>query len=139
MPQHCRRTLRETAATLLTGLTTTGSRVHQSRIPPRLSSDLPCILIHTESEHISPATIGNPQDRALEVVVEGYAMVNANLDDTLDQIAYEVEVAMSNDARFRLRRINVDFDESLEKPAGVIRLTFEILFFTTAGDPGTFA
>lgn len=138
MPQHCRRTLRELAASLVSGLTTTGARVHQSRVYPRTAADLPCLLVHTDDEEIGDTSAG-PHDRRLTVVIDGYAQATANLDDTLDQIAYEVEIAMATDSRFRLRRINVDFDESLEKPAGVIRLGYEILYFTNAGDPGTFA
>lgn len=135
---HCRRTLRELAGSLCAGLATTGDRVHQSRLPPRTAAGLPCLLIYADNERIGDTSAG-PHDRALEVVIDGYAMAAANLDDTLDQIALEVETAMAADPRFRLRSLAVDFDEALEKPVGVIRLTYEILYFTQAGDPGSFA
>ena len=71
------------------------------------------------------------------LAVAGLAKPPANVDDTLDTIAAEVETALGADLKYELTGIAVDFDESLEKPAGRIVLTFSIRYFTTAGAPGT--
>jgi hypothetical protein len=47
---HVRQQVREALAIQLTGLTTTGAKVFQSRVYPLESSDLPCLLIATEEE-----------------------------------------------------------------------------------------
>jgi len=133
---HARQTIREAAATLLTGLTSTGSRVFQSRMVPQ-STALPCLLVTTNDEEITPGTIGTLLDRQLDLVITGVAKASG-ADDNLDTIAAEVETAMSTFTyRNQLARIEVDFDEALEKPAGRIVLTFRVNYLTAAGSPGT--
>jgi hypothetical protein len=134
MTTHARQQIREATATALTGLTTTGSRVFQSRMVPQES--LPCLLVTTNSEEINPQTIGNRQERMLELVVHGYAKQTATVDDVLDQIALEVETAMAVRQWAVLQRIDVDFDEHLEKPVGSISLTYQYQYFTNADAPG---
>ena len=132
---HSRQTIREAAATKVTGLTTTGTRVFQSRMVPQDS--LPALLVTTNDEEITPGTIGTLQERQLELVITGVAKASA-ADDTLDTIALEVETAMATFTyRNELTRIEVDFDEALEKPAGRIALTYRVTYFTNAGSPGT--
>ncbi len=132
---HARQAIREAAATLLTGLTTTGARVFQSRMAPQES--LPCLLVMTDGEEITWGAFEKQLDRRLTLTVVGLAKATANVDDTLDTIAAEVETALGADLKYELTGIAVDFDESLEKPAGRIVLTFSIRYFTTAGAPGT--
>ena len=133
---HARQTIREAAGTLLGNLTTTSTRVFQSRMVPQTS--LPCLLITTNDEEIVPGTIGNLLERNMELIVSGCAKATSNVDDTLDTIAAEVETAMAGFSyRNQLTRLEVDFDESLERPVGRIALTFSITYLTAAGAPGT--
>lgn len=133
---HARQTIREAAATLLTGLTTTGSRVFQSRAVPQES--LPFLLITTNDEEIVPGTIGNLIERQMELVVTGYAKQTSTVDDVLDTIAAEVETAMAGFTyRNALKSLAVDFEETLEKPVGLIRLAFVCTYLTATGTPGT--
>ena len=99
MANHLRRQIRERAATTLTGLTTTGSNVFQSRVYPMESAGLPGLCIYTTDEAIEMQSMGGTRNvsRDLTLIVEGYATDSANVDDTLDQIGKEVEVAMSGD------------------------------------------
>ena len=133
---HARQTIREAAATLLTGLTTTGSRVFQSRAVPQES--LPFLLITTNDEEIVPGTIGNLIERQMELVVTGYAKQTSTVDEVLDTIAAEVETAMAGFTyRNALKSRAVDFEETLEKPVGLIRLAFVCTYLTATGTPGT--
>jgi len=132
---HARQAIREAAATLLGGLATTGARVFQSRMPPQES--LPCLLVMTDGEEITWGAFEKQLDRRLTLTIVGLAKATANVDDTLDTIAAEVETALGSDLKYELTGIAVDFDETLEKPAGRIVLTFGIRYFTTAGAPGT--
>lgn len=132
---HARQTIREAAATLLTGLTSTGSRVFQSRMVPQTT--LPCLLVTTNDEEIVPGTIGNIIERQLELIITGVAKASS-ADDALDTVAAEVETAMAGFTyRNELTRIEVDFDEALEKSAGRIMLTYRITYLTATGTPGT--
>lgn len=133
---HVRQQIREACAALVTGLATTGNRVFQSRMLPQDS--LPCLLVSTNDESVEGGDIGNLNERRLQLVIRGFAKGNANLDDTLDTIAAEVETAMAPKG-YALRSVEVDFDDSLEKPVGSIALKFEVLYFTRAGSPGVSA
>ena len=133
---HARQTIREAAATRLTGLTSTGTKVFQSRMVPQES--LPCLLVTTNDEEVVPGTIGNIIERRLDLHVTGYAKQSATVDDALDTIAAEVETAMATFSyRNELQGIAVDFDEHLEKPVGMIRLSFLVTYLTATGTPGT--
>ena len=59
---HARQTIREAAATKVTGLTSTSTRVFQSRMVPQ--ETLPCLLVATNDEEINPGTIGKPNHGA---------------------------------------------------------------------------
>lgn len=135
---HLRTQIRESVATLVTGLTTTASRVYQSRMRPVKADQMPCLLVTTNDESIEATTLhAGPQDRTLDLVIRGFAM-GGDLDNTLDQIALEVETALGSTAH-TLKRIEIDFDDELEKPVGSISLTYEVLYFTQAGNPGVSA
>ena len=45
MTTHLRTSLRDAMATAVTGLTSTGSRVHKSRLYPVAADALPCLLV----------------------------------------------------------------------------------------------
>ncbi len=142
---HVRRQIREAAAAALTGLATTGSRVFQSRIHTLRDPDLPCLLISTDDEQIDAenAVMGGELTRELTLVVKGVAKTATTLDDTLDGIAEQVEPVLNGATlgnlvkRCTLERIGVEMDDTLEKPAGVITLTYRTLYFTSPAAPGT--
>ncbi|MBK7592227.1 MAG: hypothetical protein IPI27_13400 [Betaproteobacteria bacterium] len=98
MANHVRRQIREAVATAVTGLTTTGTRVFQSRVYPLEATDLPALLIATLSETSEPVTIHGPRElmRVLSVQV-WHHKATADLDDALDLICKEVEIALASD------------------------------------------
>jgi hypothetical protein len=143
-PVHVRRQIREAVGTLLTGLTTTGSRVLQSRMRPRDETALPALLITTNDETVEPGSVGALQQRTLTLQVLGIAKSTGTLDDTLDAMALEVETAMAGApslgglaAGMELRGISVAFDDDLNQPVGVITLDSRITYFVLAGSPGS--
>ena len=147
---HARQAIREAAATLLTGLTTTGSRVHQSRLPYVTLGDaeLPALLIVTAADDPDGMTMDTAaiQKRYCDLVVSGLAKPSANLDDVLDSIAAEVETAVGRAITVSGKTLPIEaspqipppmIDESLERPVGRIDMTFRLTYFTAAGAPGT--
>ena len=99
MANHIRQQIRERVGTTLTGLTTTGSNVFQSRVYNLEGSKLPAIIIYTKSEDSELLEMGSTRtlQRNLSLVVETYVKANSNYDDTIDTIAKEVEAAMGAD------------------------------------------
>ena len=143
---HVRKTIREYFGTQLTGLTTTGSNVFESRVYPMQSSKLPAVLIYTTSEESAESAFSSKrvQNRVLDVMVEGYVRAIANFDDTLDQIATEVEGAILDDPTLGGIAVNTEltgteanYSGDSEQPVGTIRLTFQVQYRTETGQPET--
>jgi hypothetical protein len=131
---------------MLGGLATTRSNVYQSRayaLSP--SSELPCLLIYTLGEDTSKLVLCHPgeQDRSISVAIEGIAAATEDLDDTLDQIAKEVEVKMATDfylsnlaKNVQLTRTEIQFQAGdSPQPVGSVRMTWIVLTTTREGAP----
>lgn len=146
MANHVRRQIREAVATAVTGLTTTSTRVFQSRVYPVQDAELPCLLIHTRSEASAPMTIHAPKamDRTLQLEIVAVAKAVADLDDTLDGICKEVEIAVETwsiaghgGLADSVHLVSTEFDlqGTGEKPTGTATMTYELNFFTLANAP----
>jgi len=131
---HVRTQIRTALVATLAGLATTGNRVHASRMRPQSDANLPCLLVTTNDEQID-STVDAILLRDLSVSIRGFAMASAALDDTLDQIALEVESVMASNPRAIFERVEIDYDDELEKPVGAITLTYRIQYYTSAADP----
>lgn len=139
---HARTAIRAAFAAAVTGLTSTGSRVFKSRM--RAQDALPCLLVTTGDEQIARADMDDLEERELDVEVLGVAKAAADVDDALDTIAAEVETAIGPDntlgglvKRLHLVGLRPEFDDELEQPVGLVRLTYRCTYFTNAGVPGT--
>lgn len=113
------------------------------RMYPLQAAELPGLLVFTNNESAQRLTLGAPSimDRTLELVVEGYARATSNLDDTLDGIAKEVEVAIAGDHNLSglaksttLRSTTVEMVEA-DQPVGMIRLTFDVSYMAREDAP----
>lgn len=139
---HLRQQIRERVATTLTGLTTTGSNVFQSRVYPIENTKLPCLLIYTREESSEPLDMSPPRtiEKRLSLVVEGYVKANSNYDDTIDTITKEVEVAIYGDRLINnlakdsfLVSTDISFNGEGDNPLGIVVMTFEIPYHHTEG------
>jgi len=139
---HLRQQIRERVATTLTGLTTTGSNVFQSRVYPLENTKLPCLLIYTREESSEPLDMSPPRtiEKRLSLVVEGYVKANTNYDDTIDTITKEVETALYGDRLINnlakdsfLVTTDISFNGEGDNPLGIVVMTFEIPYHHTEG------
>jgi hypothetical protein len=143
VPNHLRRQIREAAAAALTGLGTTGANVFESRTHELQDINLPGLRIYTNDETVAIGSKGASRTlaRELELVVEGCSKKSSGLDDELDAIVKEVEVAIAANqsiggAKYvQLRRIEIDMEGEAEKEVGVARMTFEVLYYAQIGTP----
>lgn len=144
MANHIRQQIREYFGTTLTGLTTTGSNVYESRVYPIENTKLPALVIYTKSETSEPIVIGTDRvmSRELSVVVEGYAKATSNFDDTIDTISKEVEEAIAADRTLDglakdtyLESTEIEFNGEGEKPLGYVSLTFLTNYYVQETNP----
>ena len=140
---HLRQSIRERIATDVTGLTTTGSNVFQSRVYPIEDSKLPCLLVYTTSEdsEVTEMASPRPMTRTLNVVVQG--VVGATTpDDTLDLISKEVEVALAGDVTINslannsfLSSTEIEFNAEGAKPIGTVILNYIVEYRNLDNNP----
>lgn len=139
---HVRKQIRDALATALTGLTTTGSNVFKGRFYPLQEAKLPALLVYTSSESAEVQVMGSPanSDRILAVVVEGYARSKTTVEDSLDQIALEVEEALAGETLGGLIRdieyngFELDANADPDQTVAVIRMTFSIEYTVVEND-----
>lgn len=144
MANHIRQQIREYFGTNLTGLSTTGANVYESRVYPIENSKLPALIIYTKSETSEPIVIGTDRvmSRELSVVVEGYAKATSDFDDTIDTISKEVEQAIAADRTLDgkakdtyLESTEIEFNGEGEKPLGYVSLTFLTNYYVKENNP----
>ena len=140
---HQRKTIRDAVITTLTGLSTTGSRVFNSRVYPNGESKLPCLNVFTLSEAVELDSVKSTI-RSLELVVEGFASANSNIENTLDTIATEVEEALGSDTSLsntcqshNITNTEITLANEGSLPIGVVRLVFNVIYRTTQADVET--
>lgn len=143
---HIRKSIRDNITTALTGLTTTGSNVFQTRFYPLAEAKLPALAIYTKSETTEYGTVHVPrtQIRTLDVTVEAYVSGNTNVDNTLDTIATEVEEALATDLtrggnakETKVISFDADFSGDGENPVGIGRFAIEVVYVTLENDVET--
>jgi len=144
MANHIRQQIREKLGTTLTGLTTTGSNIYQSRVYPLENINLPALVIYTKSETSEPIVIGTNRvmSRELSVVIEGYVKATSNFDDTIDTISKEVEQAIATDRTLDglakdcyLESTEIEYTGEGEKPLGYVSLTFLTNYYVQETNP----
>jgi|TARA_R110002073_G_scaffold52245_3_gene136200 hypothetical protein len=144
MANHVRQQIRERVATTLTGLTTTGSKVYQSRVYPLAADNLPGLLVFTNSETSEPDQMGAQPElaRELTLTIEGYAKGTANTDDTLDTISKEVETALAADTKINglakdifLTGTDIQLSGEGDQPIGIVTMTFDVQYRTANNAP----
>ena len=140
---HLRQSIRERIATDVTGLSTTGSNVFQSRVYPVEDASLPCLLVYTTSEESEVTEMASPRPmtRFLNVIVQG--VVGATTpDDTLDDISKEVEVALAGDVSINnlannsfLSSTTIEFNSDGAKPIGTVMLNYIVEYRNLDNNP----
>lgn len=152
---HVRKQIRDAIKDRLTGLDTTESNVFASRVHPfhNDGAELPGLCFFATTEEVrndEEDTISHSQIRDCLVVVNGYASAvdPEDMEDTLDQIASEVEEAIYTDQFLTTsgRRLSMgidlvgtdhDLDGEAGQPVGVVMMIFRVQYMTAEGVPDT--
>ena len=144
---HVRQQIREAIGTACTGLSTTGARVYQARVYPLATANLPGLAIYTNSETSEEAEVGGASRllmRILEVKIDGYSRKTSGLDDELDTICTEVEVALMDNATVQnlvanlyISETSISFASEGDRPIGCASMSWNCVYYTEANDPQT--
>lgn len=145
MANHLRTQIRDKVVTVVTGLATTGSRVHAARPGTRPLRSLPALIVYTNGEDINLASgqRGSRRlERPLDLVIEAYVAETSDPDKTLDTINKEVEVVMAADPTLGalakdsyLMRVEKEQDDEAEKPTWLLRMTYYCEYHTRETAP----
>ena len=143
---HVRKQIRDAIVTATTGLSITGSNVFRSRIYPIEQTKLPGLCIFTKSEAVEfdTLTMSRSVNRVLDVTIEAYVSSTTNYDNTLDQIAVEVEEALAADPTLgslakdtQVTAFEADFSGDGEQPVAIGRFTVTVQYRTSETDVET--
>lgn len=146
---HVRTQIRNAVIAALVGLPTTGNRIYPGRtlpLDPERIGGAGLLVFSGDEPEIERITMGNPaiEQHTLLLHVRGVVKASSNLEDVLDQIALEVQTAMANSSAMQgsiakscdLVALQAGEDETLEKPAGMITLTYRCQYHIQANAPG---
>lgn len=142
--KHARQTIREAAATALSGITT--ATIYTSRVYPMISLPVISIFANQETSESENELIGSPQrySRRLILQVEVACEAVSGVDDDVDDFAAQIEAAMASDLTLggsctdsTLRSTAIDLDGNSETPIALARIQYEVWYRTTAEDAET--
>lgn len=148
---HARKQIRSAVTTMLTGLATTGSHVYPSRVYSLDDSELPSLSVFTvdagNEESVARVTLGSSGSpprfhRVCPLIIEGHAKVSDDVDDVLDQISLEIEVAMSAPLTIGSRTLPAQLQSTSkeligdsEDQIGIVRLLYTVPYVTAENTP----
>ena len=144
---HVRKQIRDRAAVVIDGLTTTGTNVFKSRLFPFQQSNLPAWTVVTNEEEIAESiSMSKTQERELTLQFSGYARAidGDTLEDTLDLMAEELETVVVLSAfpnllkKIEYQSTEYEFDvDDTDQVFGEIAVIYRVLYYTAEGDPST--
>jgi hypothetical protein len=144
MANHMRKQIRDAVVARLTNLTTTGANVFQDRVYALSDEELPAIIINTENETSQPNALmaSRLMQRELNISVTAYVKAVATMDDKLDQICKEVEIALATDTSLGgltkdlyLTSTNMTLDGSGEQPRGLAQMLWAASYYVRETAP----
>ncbi len=134
---HIRAQIRDAVATAVAGV---GLTVKKSRAYPTENDYLFVYTTSENSTRVSMSTL----ERNLSVLIEFTARGPVDtIDDTLDGYAVLVETLMAASnlgglvKDHVLQSTEIAFDGEGQKPVGLMRMTYDVLYFTDPANPET--
>lgn len=145
MADHVRTQIRGAVVTALTGLTTTGSSVFGSRVYPLETASLPALLVSAQQEESALIEMSAPSlvERRLTLQVIAVARGTITVEDTLDQICKEVEIALAMPCAalqgkaksIELSSTEIEVDGAAEQVSGRAVMRFEVVYYVEQNAP----
>ncbi len=115
-------------------------RVTASRMLPNKTAQLPAISVYTDSESVDPASkLTAPRElkRTVTVAVDAWATATADIENTFDDLALEIETAMDSDLEFDetahssiLVSTEIGLKMDGDRPMGCLHMEFAVTYHT---------
>jgi len=128
--------------------TAAGQAVYPNRALPLTAKKLPAILVYSLAEKVDPESrVGGPRElsRELDLVIDGLVLaadLDEEVDTTLNALALQIETAMHADSSLGglvddsiLSETGIEFDPDGEHLAGVVSLSYSVLYRSLAITP----
>lgn len=147
-----RKKIRKKVAEILKNATDAGPRVFPNASTPPWAEDLPVILVYARAEPVTPFSeapreLKRDLDLTIEIIAEGpevdedgnEPVGKKSVEDIVDEIAEQVECAMSKDETLQgtadnsiLTNTDLEFEGTGAAPTGSARLTYAIEYVTNS-------
>lgn len=141
---HARQQIREAIVTAVTGLTTTGANVFDSRVYPYDDTSLPCVAVYARQEGPSDEYEGRKSERDLLIVVEARTKKTASMEDEIDTICAEVEAVLGADRtlggvllNLEIEETSIDLTDDADQPTGLAEMTWRASYRVDPSDAET--
>lgn len=143
MANHARRQIRDLIFARLAGLPTSGPHIYKTRVFQMNNNTLPGLIVWTGDDDSEDVSIGFPrlQRHQLEVRIECYAKASSNVEDVLDDMCKEIELALTADISLgnKVRDIKListhsDFDDA-DKAIGVAKQRWFVTYMVRENAP----
>jgi hypothetical protein len=144
MADHLRKRIRAQVAALLAGTATAGANVFTSRVYAVPEDRMPALLVDTPGELVEMRSIGmDPRlERTLTVSITACVWENDTYNDTADEIARQVEVALAANLTLSglakyctLDRVETELEGEGERPVARLTMSYTALYYTTRSAP----
>lgn len=142
MADHVAEQIVAAAKTALTGLTTTGANVFDSRVYPVKEADCPCLLVDQGDEQSSTDEmwgLSRTLRRNLQLLVVAKVVQNTSYRTLVNTIRKEVEVALAAGLAgakwVQPQSCLIELSGEAEKPIASATMTFLCPYFTALGAP----
>lgn len=146
MALHLRDRIVDAIGTLLTGLSTTSTRVYLDRVDVLEAAELPGLTIMQANESSEPLTVSTP--RTMQAVLDVDVTCHSKLATgtlarkQLNLMTQEVQVAMAGDRSIgalakvaTLVQTDFDYSGDGEYPVGTARMRWQILYLYAENTP----
>lgn len=136
---HQRKTIRDgIAAALVAAGTSAGDRVYPTRVVPWKRLELPAVSVYVLSESSDDGqTAPREYKRKAQISVEAAVKPGGSVDDALDQLALEIEEAMSSDVTFggkcvdcTLTTTELEVMEKGDELVGFLQQVYAVTYYT---------
>tara|TARA_R110002033_G_scaffold45198_1_gene88473 strand:- start:53 stop:490 length:438 start_codon:yes stop_codon:yes gene_type:complete len=142
---HARQQIREQLVTTLTGLTSTASRVYDTRIYNH--AQLPSLTIYADQDTVDlEQSTGTQHWHDLQLRVEARAKAKDGVEDAIDTICAEIETAIYADTTLnakvvdvRLEETSIEYSVEQDQPIAMATLTLMAVYRIAPGAPSTLA
>lgn len=141
---HKREQIRKAIVTAVTGLTTTGANVFSGITYNLADTDLPALKVYAAGEQYNEGQdeMGAVEGRILSIRIEATAKATGALDDTLDDICEEVEIAVTGSSALsalvtggRLESTEIEIEPGAELPVGTATMEWAIFYTVNSTAP----